>query len=300
MILVDYSQCALATILSFQRELRGNEDEVKNIIRHAILSTIKSYKKKYSSKYGEMVIACDGRHYWRKEIFQYYKAGRKKAREESNLDWSLIFDTMSEIKDDLIKYFPYKVIHIDRAEGDDIIAALVKWTQTNDLVQEGIIEEPQQVLIISSDKDFKQLQTYRNVRQWSPKTKSFIEASFSEIKDYIIEHIVRGDSGDGVPSILCQDDFFVNNDKYGRAPSITKNMLSEFYEKGIDACKNELQKRNYQRNWKLVSFDNIPSDLHDEIIDAYTKYKPKGDKMSIMNYLIKNKCRLLLNELEEF
>jgi hypothetical protein len=46
MILIDYSQVALSTILTFQRELKGTESEVKNLIRHVTLSTIKSYKRK--------------------------------------------------------------------------------------------------------------------------------------------------------------------------------------------------------------------------------------------------------------
>ena len=42
MILVDYSQVALSNILSFQRELKGSESEVVNLIRHVTLSTLKS------------------------------------------------------------------------------------------------------------------------------------------------------------------------------------------------------------------------------------------------------------------
>ena len=141
MILIDYSQVALATILTFQRELRGTEDEVKNLIRHVTLSTIKSYKKKYGKEYGQIVIACDGRKYWRKEIFEHYKAGRKKARDASDLDWKLIFDTLSEMREDLVKYFPYKVVHVERAEADDIIAVMTKWVQSNELVQEGLMEK---------------------------------------------------------------------------------------------------------------------------------------------------------------
>ena len=59
MILIDYSQVALSNILSFQRELRGTGSEVKNLIRHVTLSTLKSYKKKYGKEYGELVICCD-------------------------------------------------------------------------------------------------------------------------------------------------------------------------------------------------------------------------------------------------
>jgi 5'-3' exonuclease len=301
MILVDYSQVALAAILTFQRELKGTESEVKNLIRHVTLSTLKSYKKKYGKEYGELVICCDGRKYWRKEVFEYYKASRKKNRDASDLDWHLIFDTLSEMRDDIGKHFPWRIIHVDRAEADDVIAVMTEWIQTNDLIQEGLMEEPQKVLILSSDKDFKQLQlspfSSGNVRQWSPMQKKFIQASKQEIIDFTVEHIVKGDTGDGIPNILSKDDVFVTGD---RQKPVSAKRLAEFMEKGIDACKNDEERRNWQRNAVLVAFDNIPKDVKQSIVDSYLSNKPKGDKMSVMSYLMEHRCRLLLEELEDF
>jgi hypothetical protein len=292
---------ALSAILTFQRELKGTESEVKNLIRHVTLSTIKSYKKKYGKEYGEIVIACDGRKYWRKEIFEHYKASRKKNREASDLDWKLIFDTLSEMRDDLAKYFPYRVIHVDRAEADDIIAVMTLWCQTNQLKQEGLMEEPQPILILSSDKDFKQLQlapfSSGNVRQWAPMQKKYITASKQEILDFTIEHIVKGDAGDGVPNILSPDDVFVKGE---RQKPVSAKRLEEFMKLGKDACRNDDERRNWDRNARLVAFDNIPADVSKEISETYLNTKPTGDKMAIMNYLIEHRCRLLLDEIEEF
>ena len=297
MILVDYSQVALAAILTFQRELKGTESEVKNLIRHVTLSTIKSYKKKYGADYGQIVICCDGRKYWRKEFFEHYKGSRKKNRDASDLDWKLIFDTLSEMRADLIKYFPYKVIHVDRAEADDVIAVMTAWLQENELIQEGLMEEAQKILVLSSDKDFKQLQKYPNVKQWSPMQKKYVTATKAELKDWLVEHIVKGDSGDGVPNILSKDDVFMIGE---RQKVMSAKRLAEFQEKGIDACRTDDERRNWQRNVTLVDFDYIPADVRQEIIDAYTTAKPTGDKMTVMSYLITNKCRLLLDELDDF
>lgn len=297
MILVDYSQVALSAILTFQRELKGTESEVKNLIRHVTLSTIKSYKKKYGKEYGQIVICCDGRKYWRRDFFQHYKAGRKKARDASDLDWGLIFDTLSEMRDDLAKHFPYKVMHIERCEADDIIAALTKYAQENELVQEGLVEESQKILILSSDKDFKQLQLYPNVKQWSPMQKKYVTATQREIIEYKIEHIVKGDSGDGIPNIMSKDDVFVVGE---RQRVVTAKRLQEFIENGFIACKNDDERRNWHRNTVLVDFDHIPDDVRQEIVQSYINTKPTGDKMAIMNYLIEHRCRLLLDELEDF
>jgi len=297
MILVDYSQVALAAILTFQRELKGDEAEVKNLIRHVTLSTLKSYKKKYGKDYGEMVICCDGRKYWRKEFFEFYKGMRKSNRDKSDLDWKLIFDTLSEMRTDLATYFPYRVIHVDRAEADDIIAVMVKYLQDNLLVQEGLVEEPQKVLILSSDKDFKQLQLFNNVKQWSPMQKKYITASQKEIIEHKIEHIVKGDAGDGVPNIFSKDDVFMKGE---RQKPVSAKRLQEFFENGFIACKNDDERRNWQRNVTLVDFDFIPPDVSEDIVKTYINIIPNTDKMKIMNYLMENRCRLLLDEIEDF
>ena len=297
MILVDYSQVALAAILTFQRELKGTESEVKNLIRHVTLSTIKSYKKKYGKEYGELVICCDGRKYWRKEFFEQYKGMRKSNRDKSDLDWKLIFDTLSEMREDIAKHFPWRVIHVDRAEADDIIAVMSKWLQENQLVQEGLVEETQKVLILSSDKDFKQLQLYPTVKQWSPMQKKYITASKQEIRDFMIEHIVKGDTGDGVPNILSKDDVFMIGE---RQKPMSAKRLAEFIDKGFDACKNDDERRNWHRNATLVDFQFIPEDVQKSIVDTYLSNKPNGDKMTVMNYLMEHRCRLLLEELEDF
>jgi len=188
-------------------------------------------------------------------------------------------------------------MHIERCEADDIIAALTKYAQENELVQEGLVEQSQKILILSSDKDFKQLQLYPNVKQWSPMQKKYVTATQREIIEYKIEHIVKGDSGDGIPNIMSKDDVFVIGE---RQRVVTAKRLQEFIDNGFLACKNDDERRNWQRNTVLVDFDHIPDDVRGEIVQSYINTKPTGDKMTIMNYLIENRCRLLLDELEDF
>jgi hypothetical protein len=290
MILIDYSQVSLANILSFKKELMsGDAKATTDLIRHATLSTIKSYKKKYGKDYGDIVICCDGRNYWRRQYFEYYKSGRKKAREASDLDWHMIFDTLGVIRDEMKEHFPYKILHIDQCEADDIIAVLTKQTQ-----EFGFNEN---VMIVSSDKDFKQLHKYTNVKQYSPLLRKMITAKQSDLHTNLVEHIVKGDSGDGIPNILSKDNCFAVGD---RQTPVSAKRLAEFFEKGYDACRNDEEKRNWKRNEILVQFESIPDAIQKTILDEYLSSKPKGDKMSIMNYLIANRCRLLLDEIEEF
>jgi len=296
-VLIDYSQVALSTIFQFQKDLKKNSsnNEAVNIIRHAVLSGIKFYNKKYKDAYGDLILACDGKNYWRKDIFPYYKANRKTARQKSDLDWHLIFDTISTIKDEISENFPYKVICVDRAEADDIIAVLCKWYQQHETIDMGVFEELQPILIISSDGDFKQLQKYSNVKQWSPIQKKFIVCE--NAKSFLNEHIAKA-GDDGIPNVLSPDDVFV--DENARQTKMMKTRLQQFIKLGRDACQNDEQLKNWDRNNNLINLDLIPEDVVSSIINSYKESKPKGNKMTIFNYLVKNKCRLLLNDIEEF
>jgi hypothetical protein len=297
-ILVDYSALAIAGIMSFQRDLKtGSDEKIVDLIRHVVLSSLVSNKKKFAPKFGDMVICADGRNYWRKEHFKYYKAHRAKSREDSGLNWKLIFDTISSIRNDLEENFPYKVMHIDRAEADDIIGVLTKYHQDNELSYVGLEEEPQKVLILSSDRDNVQLQQYKNVSQWSPMQKKLVKPD-TTAREALIEKICCGDAGDGYGNILSDDDVFVCADK--RQPPFRKTRLKEFYEKGIDACKNDQERRNFQRNELLASYDKIPSELADEIVSEYKGKKAVMSRKKILDYLNKHRCRNLIDSIEDF
>lgn len=298
MILIDYSQVSLSTIFQFQKDLKKgtkNEDAI-NIIRHAILSGLKYYKQKFGQKYGNMVLACDGKNYWRRELFPHYKANRKSTRDRIDLDWDLVFNTISDIKNDIAEHFPYSVLHFDNVEADDIIAVLCKWTQTNGFVDHGIFEEKQPVMIVSSDGDFKQLHKYANVDQWSPIQKKLVDCSNPTA--YLIEHTAKGDSGDGIPNVLSPDAVFITEGI--RQSKMTAKKLENFMINGRDGCETDEERRNWDRNNLLINFEMIPYGIQETIINTFVSNPPKGNKMSIYNYLVKNRCRLLLDDIEGF
>jgi len=296
LILIDYNQVLLAVLLSQQKELRQQDSKgVHDMTRHIVLSCLKSYKKQFSKQYGQMVICCDGSNYWRREQFPHYKASRKKAREESDLDWTSIFSAMDELRTDLKNHFPYKVLHVDGCEADDVIASLVIWAQDHELQDGALFASPQEMLIVSSDGDFQQLQMYQGVKQWSPRDKKYITCK--DPKSYLIEHIVRGDSGDGVPNVLSKDDSFVSGTR--QTPVRTK-LVEAFLNRGKDACETDEILRNWDRNKLMIDLHAIPTYIQNKIVNEYLTVKPGGDKMAVFNYLVKNRCRMLLNDVDEF
>jgi hypothetical protein len=295
MIIVDYSQTAISTLMA---ELRGRTDaEISApLIRHMIVNALRSYKNKFGKEFGQLVIACDNKKYWRKQLFPYYKANRKKARDDSGFDWHAIFEALNQIKQELAEHFPYPVIETDTAEADDIIASLVFYTQNNDFVQDGLDVAPQPVLILSGDHDFTQLQRYKNVKQYSPIHKKWVKAD-STPDEIVMEHILMGDKGDGVPNFLSPDDVFVSG---GRQKPIRKKDLEVWKKQKIEDWNGTPHEANITRNAQLVDLRYIPENLQEAIINSYNAQKNVRDKSQLLNYFIAHKMKNLMEHITEF
>ncbi len=283
MILVDFSAIAVANIA-----VQKLNDE--DMIRHMILNTLRMYRSKYKDKYGELVLACDGPNNWRKTFYPEYKANRRKGREESTFDWAAAFTIMNNVREEIKDNFPYKVLHIDGCEADDIIATVVEYTNE----EFGAYED---VMIISGDKDFVQLQKYKNVSQFSPvQKKSLAEKN---PRAFLVEHIMRGDASDGVPNVLSGDDVFITG---SRQTPLSKKKLDAIIE---DLNEGELLYaaswyRNYQRNETLIDLSKTPSDLKNNIIQEFTSQDQWKNKGHVLPYLINKRCNQLIESVQEF
>jgi len=282
MIIFDYNQVAISNLME---QIGSSKTQVEEtLVRHMILNTIRTYVKKFKESHGpEIVIACDNKNYWRREIYPHYKAGRKKARDASGHDWNTIFECLNKIRDELKDNSPYKVISIDTCEADDIIAVLAqKYSAT------------QKIMILSSDKDFAQLQKFPNVEQFSPILKKYIKEPLPAAQ--LKQMIIRGDKGDGIPNILSADDVFVTG---GRQKPITEAKIINWMNQDPKEFCNDEMLRNYSRNEILIDLTKIPQKLVVEILDTYES--PKGHtKQEFMNYMIANRLKNLLEVLDDF
>ena len=281
MILIDYSQIAISNII-----VQKLNDE--NMIRHMILNSIRMYNKRYRDEYGQMVICADGMNTWRKDFYPYYKAHRKKGRDESSQDWTEIFRILHLVRDEIKANLPYKVLHMEGVEADDIIGSLVMHTQ------EFGNDEP--VMIVSSDKDFIQLQKYKNVKQFSPIQKKMV--TDDNPRTYLWNHIMRGDSGDGIPNVLSDDDTFVSEKTQTPLRQAKIDMWLENAD-NLREVMDETTYRNFQRNKKLIDLTDIPENHQQLIINTFIE-QPLAMKMEVLNYLIKKRCNQLIEVVEEF
>ena len=275
MIIIDMNQIMISNLMTQLKHDFLNE----KLVRHMVLSSLRMYEKQYSSEYGEIVLAYDSKHYWRKDYFQFYKQNRKKDRERSGHDWSGIFDVLNKIRDEIKEYFPWKVIEVIGAEADDVISTLCKNKDTG------------KVLILSGDKDFIQLQKYPGVYQFNPTTKRYVTSD--NPRTFIKEHVIKGDKSDGIPNFLSSDDTFVSG---ARQKPISQKKLNVWVDQDPEKfCESQEQYKNYCRNRTLIDFDYVPEEIETKIMEEYESLN-NIEKQIPLEYFQKHQLNDLMQE----
>jgi 5'-3' exonuclease len=281
MILVDFNQVMIGSLMM---NAKRQSDVSEDLLRHMILNTLRMYRKQFNKNYGELVICNDSRHYWRKDVFPLYKAGRKAGREKSPFDWEIIFSIFDQLREDLKTHFPYKYIDVMGAEADDVIGVICKYHHAEE-----------KICILSSDKDFIQLHKYKGVQQYSPMQKKFIRHP-SPIA-YLKEHTIRGDRGDGIPNFLSSDDCLVEG---VRQSSISKKNLAVWLtQKPEEICTTAEMADRWKRNDELVNLEKIPQLLINDIQNAFAK-EPLGSRKKLYDYFVMNKLSRLTDVITDF
>lgn len=282
---MDFNQVILASLF----QAVGNHTNIdidENVIRHMFLNSVRMNRKKFHNDYGEIIICADGKNTWRREAYPYYKANRKKTRDKSDLDWNKVFNIMNIIRDEMREFFPYKVIHIDHCEADDIIGTIIhnEGTEMN--------TGAEKYLVLSADKDFIQLQTYANVDQYDPIRKRWL--SDANPTQFLEEHIIKGDSGDGVPNILSPDNCLAVGER--QKPMTQKRMA---LYKGTSENMDEETIARYNRNKKMIDLKEVPQNYKDMIMAEYTQEEAVG-RSKLFNFFITKKLKNLVSDIQDF
>lgn len=284
MVIVDFNGLAIGSIMG---QLQRGEELSENLVKHIILNNLRVYRNKYKeADHGKMVIACDS-YSWRKEVFPEYKAQRKANRSKDKHDWQQIFDLIESTLQDLRENFPYAVIKIDSAEADDIIGALT--VEMSDFGGEDVV-------IISADKDFIQLQQYGHVIQWSPMFNKMIKED--NPRRYLFEHLLKGDAGDGVPNANSHDDVFVTA---ARQTPMTQKQIDKYWDNhdDLEMIMKPNVFRNFMRNVQMIDLSNTPDGIREASINTYKNYKYPS-RQNILTYLIENRMKMLIDSAGEF
>ena len=279
MIIVDVNQIMISNLM-VQINGRNALELSEDLVRHMVLNSLRGHNKKFRKEYGEMVIACDSKNVWRRQVFPNYKAGRKANREKSGHNWELIFDILAKVKEEIKQFLPYKVIELETAEADDIIAVLTRRIK-------------EKILILSGDKDFIQLHNER-IRQYNPVLNKFVGKDENPSL-YIREHILRGDRSDGIPNVLSDDNVFIE----GRRQTPLSKKKVELWVNEVVPTFTEEQQKNYERNRQLIDLNCVPRELEDKINREFDNFEV-ATRDKILGYFINKKLKTLIESIDEF
>lgn len=282
-ILIDLNQTLIAGIM-IQIAGKNKQPAEENLIRHLSLNILRTHVKKFKRDYGKVILCCDNRKYWRTEYFPYYKYSRKAGRKDSGLDWDMIHRSMNTTKADLRDYFPYKMIDVPGAEADDIIGILAPRLALTE-----------KVMIVSSDRDFLQLQKYPNIEQYNPTTKTFLKSKNPEAE--LKEKIITGDRGDGIPNMLSTSDCFVTHTN--QTPLTKKKMATLLNTEMTSENLTTEQYVRYMRNKVLIDFSHIPENIKNVINKTYDETKA-APRQLLFSYFVENGLKNLLEVIEDF
>ena len=287
MILVDMNQISLASMMMHLHMNKTKEPD-GNMVRHMILNSLRMYRTRFSSEYGELVLCYDSKHYWRRDFFPEYKSGRRKSREKSEHDWDAIFNMLATIKNEIKTFMPYKVMEVESCEADDIIATLIK--KVKNMI---IPEHKKKILILSGDKDFIQLHG-PNVRQYNPVLNKFVGKGEDPVI-YIREHILKGDRSDGIPNVLSDDNVFIEG---RRQRPLSKKKIEGWLNEVLPTFTEE-QEKNYLRNRQLIDLSFVPEWLEQNINREFNDVKV-ATRDKILGYFINKKLKTLIESIDEF
>ena len=125
-------------------------------------------------------------------------------------------------------------------------------------------------------------------------------------KQYLSEHILKGDRSDGVPNILSPDDTFVEEK---RQRPMRKAVIAEVIEQMVAfdvqdlhmlaKCPRDTWIRNWQRNSTLIDLTSIPPDIQDNILKEYDSVKV-GSRSDLLDYFISNRLNSLVENIGDF
>lgn len=262
MILVDYSQVVISAMYADMKESKGLEIN-EGILRHMILHTLRAQNSRFRHTHGKMVIAVDGNDYWRRDIYPNYKGNRKAKREDSGIDWDQLYAVMATVLQEIDENLPFIVMKIDKCEADDIIGTLSKYAYASNSDTSSLFNEPEPVVIVSTDGDFVQLQRYKNVSQYSNTRDEFIKPKASAIIDLNLKCVI-GDPGDNITN--CRSP--INSLSDGIRQKSIKQAEKDAWSLRPHLIPEELLEK-YEFNRSLIDLTLVPQIYQDAILEKY-------------------------------
>ncbi len=217
----------------------------------------------------DYILACyDSPKNFRKEIYELYKANRKKTED--------ILIKQINLSKEICKLLGIKTIEIEGYEADDLIA-----TFSRRLSQEGF-----EVIIVGGDKDLMQI-VGGNIKLWDGKSDGYFSTEYVIKKygvtpDRLFDYFTLvGDSSDNIPGVdgIGPKTAVKLLEKYGSLENILR---SQDTDKNVLRIKNSIDLINLSKKLLELKFD---APLNIEICDIKVEeFRKEGIEMLVKRF----------------
>ena len=260
-------------VFAAKREVIENPKYIAHVLMNMVLNVCEQFG---ASEKNKVIIAVDSkpswRHIWYSENctafpeyanddpedpspFQTYKGKRLKDPE---IPWPAVMEALNELIIALKSFSDLHVIEVPLAEADDIIATVAKYC----------VASKEDCFIISSDKDFKQLQDGTYIQIYDPMLKVFVPKI--DVVQYKRHHILIGDKTDNIKA--CR-------------PRLGEKTAEKILPVLVETLKlDPNMKARYKFNQKLIDLDQIPEDICVKVMEELHKPYRNYNAMALMKY----------------
>ena len=197
----------------------------------------------------DYIFAMDDRvsYSFRKKLYPEYKAHRalvKRSYQIQPIKDYIVNVIFKELE--VEETYGYRLIKIEGAEGDDVIATALLNFKDKYLAS----------MLVASDHDFLQIDGVREFDLFGKEAKRDLGGEIVSADDYLLGKILMGDKSDNIKQVFpkCGPKTAL---KWTKDKAALKNILKE----SQDAASR------YLLNKKIISFKEIPSELSNTILE---------------------------------
>lgn len=196
----------------------------------------------------DIVFAMDDNltHSFRKALYPEYKSQRAMVKRQFKLQPVKDYIVNVLFKElNIQELYGYKIIKVEGAEGDDVIATTLMKLK----------DDYTGMMLIASDHDFLQIDGLREFDLFGKEAQRDLGGEIVSAKDYLLGKILMGDRSDNIKQVLT---------RCGPKTALRWTKDKESLKKVLK--EDQSLATRYLLNKKMISFECIPHELSNKIV----------------------------------
>lgn len=230
--------------------------EYRKVLRQYVMNKLQALEGIAKTNFGDeidsceqidIIFACDDKlkRNFRLDLYPSYKANRLIVKRSYRLD--TIKDYIKNVLYKELKLeedHGYKFITVEGAEGDDVIATVMKYFAKDYIGS----------ILISSDRDFLQLDNVREFDLFGKEAERKLGGEIVSADDFLLGKILMGDKSDNISQVFLRC-----------GPKTALSLVKNKDELKKKLVESSVANEKYQLNKKIIAFSETPKELTESI-----------------------------------